>query len=388
MEEKVIFRIGRSDLLSVLKATSKIVSDKSILPVYTYILFEIKDGSLTLTGTNTGIQIEANVDLIESSSDMSFCADKMIAGILESLPEQPLIFEITKTTTIESRAGGEVKTVSVEVCLTHASGQVSVPGFDSEYFTKMKDFGGDKFNIPIANLKAGIAKTKPFMGEDPLRPAMNSVYMDIKEDCVVFVATNNATLSRFTDYSLSGMAQNGFILDSDFVNILSSTLGGTKEDECQISASGNNISFQIGRVKIASRLIEGRYADYNSIFPQGPSTTATIDVSRMSSALGRMILLSNEANYHMVVADIDPSGISLSTKDDRFNRMAEEGVDCSPSGSIRIGVNGSDFSKALKSLNGNAVISLTSPDRVILIEPKNQGEHTHHSLICTPVLID
>lgn len=50
MKETSIFKVSKNALLYSLMHVSKVVSDKSTLPIYTYIMFKVEDNNLFLTG--------------------------------------------------------------------------------------------------------------------------------------------------------------------------------------------------------------------------------------------------------------------------------------------------------------------------------------------------
>lgn len=382
MEEKIIFKVSKDDILTHLTKVSKAVRDKATLPVYTYFLFEVLDNNLQITGTDTEIQIESNLQLNESSGNLSFCADKSIVVSLKTLSEQPLTFEVTKRTTIEEKT--KVKTVSVSINIIHASGNININGDDSEYFTKMKNIDGDSFDIPVSNFRRGLEKTRKFASDDQLRPVVCSVYCDVKEDCIVFVGANGSSISRFEDFELKGITSGPLNIGNEVIGVLMPILNSAAEETLKITSSQRSIQMRIGDTTVTSRLVEGIYVKYNSVFPTNPAMTMTVEVKPLSVVLNRLLTVS-EKLHNTIIMDIDSLTMNLSAKDDFSNKSANESLICTATGQIKIGINASKMLDVLSVIDDSAVMSFVDPAKAIIITPEKQEENTVLTLLCMPL---
>lgn len=382
MEEKIIFKVSKDDILTHLTKVSKAVRDKATLPIYTYFLFEVKDNNLQITGTDTEIQIESNLHLNESSGNLSFCADKSIVVSLKTLSEQPLTFEVTKRTTIEEKT--KVKRVSVSINIIHASGNININGDDSEYFTKMKNIDGNSFDIPLSNFRRGLEKTRKFASDDQLRPVVCSVYYDIKEDCIVFVGANSNSISRFEDFELKGITSGPINIGNEVIGVLMPILNSAAEATLKITSSQSSIQMRIGDTTVTSRLVEGVYVKYNSVFPTNPTMTMTVEVKPLSVVLNRLLTVS-EKQHNTIIMDIDSLTMNLSAKDDFSNKSANESLICTATGQMKIGINASKMLDVLSVIDDSAVMSFVDPSKAIIITPEKQEENTVLTLLCMPL---
>jgi len=382
MEEKIIFKASKNDLLNHLIKVSKAVRDKATLPVYTYFLFEVLDGNLNITGTDTEIQIESGLKLNESSGNLSFCVDKSIMVSLKTLSEQPLTLEVTKKTTVSETTN--LKTISVSINIIHASGNININGDDSEYYTKMKSIDGNSFEVPVSNFRRGLEKTRKFASEDQLRPVVCSVYCDVKEDRIVFVGANGNSISRFEDFSLKDITSDPLNIGSEIVNLLIPILNSAIDETLKITSSTNSIQVECGETKITSRLVEGRYVNYNSVFPTNAAISMTVEVKSLSTVLNRLLTVS-EKLHNTIIMDIDSLTMNLSAKDDYANKSANESLICTSTGQIKLAVNASKILDSLSVIDDNAVLSFTDPSRAIVITPEKQEDDTALTLLCMPL---
>lgn len=380
MEEKITFSVSSGNLLYNLQKVSKSILNKSVIPVYGNILFDVKGGVLELTGSSTEIQIETHVNLLMHDGDMRFCVDRSIIDVLKTLPEQPIEFEVVKT---EEEKGF----IKIKIELRHSTGNIIIPGEDAFGYDKMKEIKGKSFEIPIEKLSRGLLMTKKFAGNDPQRPVSNSVYFDLLGDGAVFVATDNFCVSRFKDKSIKCNDCESFILGIPSVTILLQLLIGFAGVDVHISKSKTNVSFDFGEIKMSCRLTEGRYPNYNSVFPENNDIEMKIDSGRFSAIISRVLISANQQTGSLKLNCTNDKSI-LSTKDEFIGKSAKEILPELCSREITIGFGGHSLQNILSVISGIAVISFCSPDRAILIKPEKDEEDCELTLLVMPMRVE
>ena len=89
------FVVSSANLLGQLQLVSKVVVSKNALPILDNLLFDIKDGILTVTGSDLETTIQTKIELTSCEGEGSIAIDtKKILEILKELPDQPLTFQI------------------------------------------------------------------------------------------------------------------------------------------------------------------------------------------------------------------------------------------------------------------------------------------------------
>jgi DNA polymerase-3 subunit beta len=380
MEEKVIFKAPKGELLNNLVKVSKIVKDKSIMPECTQFLFEVSGDSLNITGTNREIWIESGMPVSESSGDLSFCVDKTIMDVLKNLPEQPVTIEVARETrTIPE----DRKAMSSVINITHASGIFQINGLDDTLYPRAKKVDGNRFKLPVSNIKRGILKTVGFAANDSLRPVMNGVFFDIKGDRVAFVSSDGLAISRFEDLSLTDIRSESIILGSETVNILKFALDSPTGETIEITSGENSVAFKYKNLEITSRLICGKYVNYNSVFPENPPISATVNRHSLSAALKRLLIVY-ESEAHPAIINISLSGMSLS-----MGPKINESLECTATGEIRIGIHPKYILNILDVIDGdNIIMSFVDQNKPITITPEYQEDNTLLTFLSCPTHIN
>lgn len=379
MGNKIEFKVTRNELLHALSKIVRVVPDKSSIPAYTYILFEVKNEALTLTGNNQDIQIETSIDLVEQSSDVAFCLDKSIVSVLKTLSEQPLTFSIIE------KVEATFTIINVEV--THASGKVEFQAIEACDYVRMNCEDGKTFTIPVSKLKRGLDKTKKFAGNDPMKPTQSAVYLDMKPDGIVFVGTMGNILSKFKDKSLTNIEAPSFIFSIGAVNVTSNILGETNSEDATINSGATTISINLGSIVITSRLVEGRYPNYDSVFPESNPISFTMDSKHLSNVASRLLIAAN-ATYGTIKIEASGNEVCLSSKDTLFGKSAEERIATSCEGTIKIGAKGSQLEDMMSIVDGNAILSFSDPLRPIIVTPETNEEDTELTVLAMPLKLD
>lgn len=379
MDNKIEFKVTRNELLHALSKVVRVVPDKSSIPAYTYILFEVKGEALTLTGNNQDVQIETSIGLVKQSSDIAFCLDKSIVGVLKTLSEQPLTF-----TVIEKK---EKTFTIINVEVAHASGKTEFQAIEAYDYARMKCEDGKVFTIPVAKLKRGLDKTKKFANNDSMKPTQSAVYLDVMQDGIVFVGTTGNILSKFKDKSLAGIDAPSFIFNIGAVNITSALLGESDSEEATINSGKTSISINLGSIIITSRLVEGKYPNYESVFPESNPICFTVDSKHLSNIVSRLLITSDAMNGTIRI-DAMGDEVCLSSKDTLFGKYAEEKIPTPCEGTIEIGAKGSQMVDMMSVVEGNATLSFSDPLRPIIVTPETNEEDTELTVLTMPLKLD
>lgn len=174
--------ISKSELLSRLQSVSKIISPKNTLPIMDNILLDIQDGTIRISAADHQGRMNTSIDGILTDNNISVCIEpKLLIEALKTLPEQPL------TITIDDK---------LSVTIKYKGGKFELAGLSPNEFPKEKDVtNATKISLSSKVLLNGIEKTIFCASTDDLRPIMTSVYLDITEGQISFVASDGHKLA-------------------------------------------------------------------------------------------------------------------------------------------------------------------------------------------------
>ena len=137
----------------------------------------------------------------------------------------------------------------------------------------------------------------------------------------------------------------------------------------QIHLKENQITFDLGKVQLISRLIEGKFPNYEQVIPKDNDKFAIVDKSALASAVRRMAVVASDQTHRIRMAfESDRVHLTVLTPD---LGEGEDELELTYEGEgIEIGFNAAYLLDVLKYMSTDEVkITLKAPERAATIEP-------------------
>lgn len=157
------------------------------------------------------------------------------------------------------------------------------------------------FVISQGVLKRMLGKVAYAMGINDQRPVLNGAYFEVKEGTLMLVSCDSYKLAKCTKHTdITNTGVEGSRLDFSFivpvktVNELSRMLLDDEDESVQIYMTRKNIIFILGSLTFFSRLVDGRYIDYDRILVKTHKIHVKVGRSELLSALERAALITEE----------------------------------------------------------------------------------------------
>ena len=169
-----------------------------------------------------------------------------------------------------------------------------------------------QINISSQNLKNLITKTSFAMGNQDWRHYLNGLYMMIDDKVITTVATDAHRLAMATSSlnEASSESTSGIVPRKSINEI--GKLVGDESENVVIQLGQTSIAANVSGTTFVSKLIEGKFPDYEQVIPSGESSLLVVDRKNFSESLSRVSVLSSE-KY---------KGVRIITKKDSLNISA------------------------------------------------------------------
>ena len=371
------FTISSTALSSRLVALSRVINSKNSLPILGDFLFEIVEGKLNLTASDSEVMMKTSLDLIETDGDGRFCVGNHdLLEAVKGISEQPITFDVNQTEKLAK--------------ISYQNGIFSLPVEDADEFPQAQEVGDSAttITIPTSLLAENINRSIFATAQDELRPVMNGIYFDLTPDCLAVVASDGHKLVRNKILNISSDQPASFILPKKPASLLKNVLGKQGGDVIiRFDERNAEINFEEG--VILCRLIEGRYPNYNSVIPQSNPNQLTIDRLGLLAALRRVQPFSNESS-NLIRFHVENGVLQLDAEDYDFSKTATEKMSCDYNGmAMSIGFKGSSFIEILNNFDcEQVIIQLADPSRAGLVIPSEQPENQDVLMLMMPMLIN
>ena len=247
------FIVSSTALSSHLQAISRVINSKNALPILDCFLFELQDGTLSVTVSDSETTMVTTVEVNESDADGRFAVTaKTLLDALKEIPEQPLTFDIN--------------TSSLEITVQYQNGKYSLMGQNADEFPQSAMLGENAVRVEMDAqvLLGGINRAVFATADDELRPVMNGIYFDITTEDITMVASDGHKLVRCKTLAAKGNERAAFILPKKPANLLKSVL--LKEDDAiEMAFDSKNALFKLKSHTLVCRLIEGNYPHHAAV---------------------------------------------------------------------------------------------------------------------------
>lgn len=371
------FNLSSTALSSRLLTLSRVINSKNSLPILDCFLFEVHDGQLSITASDSENVMRGTLNLESCEGEGNFAVNNhTILDAVKELPEQPLTLDVNLD--------------EMKIYVTYQNGSYNFPILGADEYPKAQSVSDNATTITLQAEKLSDSLTRSLFAtaQDELRPVMNGVYFDLKEDGLAIVASDGHKLVRNKIFSIKSDSPASFVLPKKPASLLKNVLSKDGGDVIiRFDERSAEISFAEGN--LACRLIEGKYPNYNSVIPQDNPNQVTIDRKSLIGALRRVLPFASDSSQ-LIRFHVSAGLLELNAEDIDFATSAKESVTCEYGGNpMSIGFKGSSMLDILNNLESDdVVIQLADPSRAGVIVPGSQPENEDILMLIMPMLLN
>ena len=365
------FYISKEEVVKSLNLTLGVVEKRQTLPILSNVLFEVDESSLKLTATDLESEISTTSTISNFKSGGKTTAPaRKLSDLCRLLPDM---------TEIHFFLDGDNLKIETD------SGKYNLSTLPSEDFPIFElEEAQSQINISSQNLKFLISKTSFAMGNQDWRHYLNGLYLLIDDKTMTAVATDAHRLALSKSLLNEAVSENSNgIIPRKSINEIGKLVGDESEN-IVIKLGPTSIAANVAGTTFVSKLIEGKFPDYEQVIPSGDSSLLVVDRKIFSDSLSRVSILSSE-KY---------KGVRILTKENILNISAnnpekeqgEENVPCEYSGDeIDIAFNVNYLQEILSTIDSEKIeINFFGSEKSCLITDPNSDDLKY---VVMPLLI-
>ena len=267
-------------LLGPLQQVTGIVERRHTLPILSNVLISAHGGKLDFLATDLEVQITSSAQLDGNAEGTVTVGARKLYDILRSLPEDVEVALEAKESRMTVKAGKSRFNLQ------------TLAAADFPRMVEAKD-ASKTLTLPQKALKAALRLVQFAMAVQDIRYYLNGVLFSVDGDTLRVVATDGHRLS-FASHQLEGdHGQVEAILPRKTVLELIKLLGDTDE-AVSLAIGTNQARFRFGGIEIVSKIVEGKFPDYQKVIPTTHKNRVSLDRTALAQSLNRAAILSNE----------------------------------------------------------------------------------------------
>jgi DNA polymerase-3 subunit beta len=330
---------ARDVLLKPLQAVIGVVERRQTMPILSNVLLVARDGQLAVSATDLEVELVAQTPVdVEAGGEITVSGRKLL-DICRALPDGA---------NIDISVSGE------KLVVKSGRSKFSLVTLPAAEFPTVEDIkAGQTIEVPQAVLGRLIEKTHFSMAQQDVRYYLNGMLLETGGKYLRAVATDGHRLA-LCQAELDGEAldEQQVILPRKGVLELQRLMSG--EGVVNIELGANHVRIQLDGIRFTSKLIDGRFPEYDRVIPKDSSNELSADRASFRSALQRTAILSNE-KYRGIRLIIRDSGVVLQAHNPE-QEEAEEELEVDYSGEdIEIGFNVNYLLDALGAVESDTV---------------------------------
>ncbi|MET0047174.1 MAG: DNA polymerase III subunit beta [Sedimenticola sp.] len=271
---------NRDNLLKPLQQVGGVVERRQTLPILANVLINAKDGQLNIMATDLEVEMKTSAT-VECEGELDFTLPaRKLTDICRALPDEADIQLSIEGERAVLRSGKSRFTLGILPAQDYPAIEPSV--------------SSQRFSLTQKLLKRLIDKTQFAMAQQDVRYYLNGMLMEISSGMIRAVATDGHRLALSeAQCEIESGVDVQVILPRKAVLELGRLLEDSDET-VEVDISSNHIRLKMGDTSFTSKLIDGKFPDYQRVIPANTDKVVATERDILKQALQRTSILSNE----------------------------------------------------------------------------------------------
>jgi len=295
------FSVKRDVLLKSLNFVQGVVEKKNTLPILSNVLLQLKDKKLSIVATDLDIIFYDEIH------------DVKIVNEGSTTTSATILYDILRKISSNSELNFELKSEN-KLSLKSDNSDFNLLCLPTDNFPTFADeFESKEISLNNSRFLKLLNKTKISISNDDTRHYLNGIFLHLTEAHGRQFLTGVATDSHRLSSSSLEIDKNDFdalILPRKTVFQLCSLLAETS-DQLSMQSSENKIKFTLGKIKLISKVIDGKFPDYKKVVPTSNDKTLIVPSKDFVSSIERVASVSLDRKEGVKLA-INKDNVQLS----------------------------------------------------------------------------
>lgn len=309
------FSCEKRDLSEIINNVLPAVSSKNNIAALEGLLINCYDNKLKITGYNLELGIIKEIDVNSETDGNIILNASLLANIINKMPDGTISFSTDdKLLTLI-----ECNKIEFTILGLNADEFPSVPTINDE--------SEKKISINNQLLKNMISQTIFAVANDATNPALTGSLFNIKDSILKIVSVDGVRLAmrkekisydgEDLEFIVPGKSLNEIVKLLNKISIDKSSDDDDDNEEqsklsnITISVFENHICFSINDYIVISRLLSGKFMDYETAIPSESKTTIVVSTKVLLESINRISIIINERAKSPIKCTFEDDKIKL-----------------------------------------------------------------------------
>jgi DNA polymerase-3 subunit beta len=277
----LLIKTKRDNILTPLQSVCGIVEKRHTLPILSNVLIEKSGDQLTWLATDIEIQIRTHTAGAAGADKTAVTVGaRKLQDILRSLPDSAEVSLELSEKRMQVKAG---------------KSRFNLQTLPAEDYPRMSQAESEQVRLQLTQkqFKRLIGLVQYAMAQQDIRYYLNGLLLVVTGNEVRVVATDGHRLAYASEQIEEAQSRTEVILPRKTILELSRLLSDN-DDVLDIRLSPNQAQFRFGDIELVSKLIDGKFPDYERVIPQSHNKVITLPRTMLLQSLHRAAILTNE----------------------------------------------------------------------------------------------
>ena len=305
----IVLKATQDKVLSVLQSVAGIVERRHTLPILANVLIRKTGSALQLTTSDLEIQIRTTAELDGDAGNFTTTVGaRKLIDILRTMPSD-------QTVSLESNQN--------KLILKGGKSRFTLQSLPAEDFPLVQEAAnfGPSFCVPQKTLKELLHQVSFAMAVHDIRYYLNGILFVAEGKQLSLVATDGHRLA-FSSATLDVEVPRQEVILPRKTVLEMQRLLSDKEGAIEMQFAGNQAKFTFDGMEFVTKLVEGKFPDYNRVIPKNHKNTITMGRTALLATLQRTAILTSE-KFKGVRLNLEPGVLRVASS----NAEQEEAVD-------------------------------------------------------------
>jgi DNA polymerase-3 subunit beta len=320
-----LVKTQRDNLLRPLQIVSGIVERRHTLPILANLLIRKHGQDISFLSTDLELQITTTADCGAGADDVATTvAARKLLDILRNMPDAEVALSLSdKRLTVQAgKSRFQLQTLAAE---------------DFPTVAEAKDYAAS-FALPQRAFRQLLGMVHFAMAQQDIRYYLNGMLLVVEGEKIEAVATDGHRLA-YCNTTIAGekFARQEVIIPRKTILELQRLLEDI-DDPVQIDVAPSQVKFRFANVELVSKLVEGKFPDFNRVIPKGYSKSFVIGREALHRSLQRAAIVTSD-KFKGVRFLVSENLLKISANNTE-NEEAQEEIEINYTGeSVDIGFN-------------------------------------------------
>ena len=351
----IVLKATQDKVLATLQSVAGIVERRHTLPILANVLIRKTGETVQLTTSDLEIQIRTTAVLGGDTGDFTTTVGaRKLIDILRTMPAD-------QTVSLESSQS--------KLILKGGKSRFTLQSLPAEDFPLVQEAAsfGPAFSVPQKTLKDLLGQVSFAMAVHDIRYYLNGILFVAEGKQLSLVATDGHRLA-FASATLDvEVPKQEVILPRKTVIELQRLLSdaavpeGQEAPMIEMQFAANQARFSFGAMEFVTKLVEGKFPDYNRVIPKNHQNSVTLGRAPLLASLQRTAIMTSD-KFKGVRLNIEPGTLRVASNNAEQEEAVDE-LDIDYGGdAIEIGFNVTYLIDALANMSSEEMIRVELAD--------------------------